>query len=191
LVEGCTEPRYARGWCSTHYHRWKRHGDPLAPAQPRGLSNEGRFWAKVRKTDDCWVWIASRLPDGYGCFWNGEYRPSGAPHITRAHRWAYQQFVGPIAEELEVCHTCDNPACVRPAHLFLGTHYDNMADSSAKGRQGVNKRQRNGRAKVTAEQVAEIRSRSTGRHGEQTELAREYGITQATVSKIIKRQIWA
>jgi hypothetical protein len=90
---------------------------------------------------------------------------------------------------MEVCHTCDNPPCVNPDHLFLGTHGDNMRDSSVKGRQG-HPGEQNGRAVLTAAQVADIRARATGAYGELSALAREYGVGTGTMSKILKRQTW-
>lgn len=88
---------------------------------------ELRFWVKVDTSGDCWLWMSQRGDFGYGRFWNGEYQ-------EQAHRWAYRTFVGPIPDGLWVLHHCDTPACVRPSHLFLGTHLDNMADMTAKGR---------------------------------------------------------
>lgn len=86
-----------------------------------------RFWAKVNKTDSCWLWTANTSPQGYGS-WGCNKRS------LRAHRVAYYLHNGPIAAGLSVCHRCDTPACVNPAHLFLGTHTDNMRDSLKKGR---------------------------------------------------------
>lgn len=184
----------ARGWCVRHYGRWRNHGDPLG-GSPRGLSTDERFFKKVMKRPDgCWEWVASRLPDGYGCFWDGTYRRTTPKYVTRmvrAHRWSYERFVGPIPARREVCHRCDRPWCVNPGHLFLGTHHDNMGDSALKGRQGVNRRQRNGRAKLTEVQVAHIRDNATGRYGEISDLARQYGVGSGTMSKILKGQTWA
>lgn len=87
-----------------------------------------RFWNKVYKTDSCWLWIGSRLPTGYGTFRVGK-------KVKRAHRVSWELHNGPIIDgSLLVCHTCDNPMCVNPDHLFLGTNLDNMRDRNAKGR---------------------------------------------------------
>lgn len=80
-----------------------------------------RFWSKVTKTDGCWVWAASRGRQGYGHFdLDGK--------IEKAHRVAYQLVLGPIPDGAFILHSCDNPPCVNPAHLRVGTHVDNMRD---------------------------------------------------------------
>lgn len=100
---------------------------------PKNASLDERWREKVQLAglDDCWEWTASRDQDGYGRF---QYPgPDGQIHI-RAHRWTYLRFVGPIPDAMEVCHSCDNPPCVNPAHLWLGTNIDNDADKRRKGR---------------------------------------------------------
>jgi hypothetical protein len=93
----------------------------------RAEATPDRFWAKVNKTNGCWPWTASCNSEGYGKFWNGK-------KLVLATRWLWESMHGQIPPRLLVCHTCDNPLCVRPDHLFLGTHQDNSQDSIAKGR---------------------------------------------------------
>lgn len=90
-------------------------------------STEARFWAKVDKTGDCWVWTAATNPKGYGQFY--------VEGMRLAHRVSWILAHGPIPDDLCVLHRCDHPPCVNPAHLFLGTYADNNHDRDAKGRQ--------------------------------------------------------
>lgn len=92
-----------------------------------------RFWNKVEKTDGCWLWTASKNRQGYGYF-----RFDGK--MMKAHRMAWLLVHGEIPEGMLVCHTCDNPSCVNPEHLWLGTNQDNQNDMNAKGRHGFTKR---------------------------------------------------
>lgn len=133
--------------------------------------------------EGCWLWTAHCTPDGYGQFWNGEHLSSGGPSMVLAHRWAYEHFVGPIPAGHGVLHHCDVPPCVNPRDLFTGTQADNVADCVAKGRR--NNRPRLGAMKLTDDEVAEIRRRYTGARGEQTVLAREFGVSQAHVSQLV------
>lgn len=127
-IPDCKRPRWARDWCGTHYRRWQRYGDPLAlrTPTPGSLTVEERFWAKVVKTSDCWVWSGSITEDGYGLFTTSRGRG------MVAHRFAYQLHHGEISKEMELDHVCHNRdlnckagkecphrRCVNPDHLDL------------------------------------------------------------------------
>lgn len=88
---------------------------------------EERFWSLVDRSGECWVWVGSRFSNGYG-----QFRIGG--RSVGAHRVAWELTNGPIPNGLHICHHCDNPPCVRPSHLFAGTHSVNMQDAMNKGR---------------------------------------------------------
>lgn len=136
----------------------------------------------TRGLGPCWLWMGGVTHNGYGRFkFEGKTR--------RAHRYSFVQHRGEIPRGYDVLHSCDTPSCVNPDHLFLGTHQDNMIDRSAKGRQS--RGERNGSSKLTADQVAKIRSRYVrGRGGGSFALAREYGITRTHLGFIVNRKNW-
>jgi hypothetical protein len=106
-------------------------GRQLRTYRGRPITQEGevaRFWESVAKAEGCWEWTALLKRNGYGSF----YRNRGVK--VAAHRYSWELHHGPVPDGLFVCHRCDNPKCVRPDHLFLGTHRDNMDDMWAKGR---------------------------------------------------------
>ena len=156
--------------------------------RPRKLRPvQERFEEKFRQAsrDECWNWHASRDRDGYGHF-----------DKTRAHRVSYQLYVGPIPDGMAVCHRCDNPSCVNPAHLFLGTLAENNADRNRKGRQsrGIDHATIRSRActtkKLSDDQVREIRRRySSGAPGcRSVDLAREFGVSYVHIIHIAQRK---
>ena len=126
-VEGCDDlAAGGHGWCSKHWKRVKRHGDPLVTLKNRSPDLAERLASRVIKTTGCWQWLGATHA-GYGVF--GFNR-----QMMRAHRVSYELYVGPIPPGLSVLHRCDNPPCTNPDHLFVGTQLDNMRDMCAKGR---------------------------------------------------------
>ncbi len=143
----------------------------------RGTKAWDRFWSKVKRGPECWEWQAG-CSNGYG-----KLRFKGLSY--RAHRVSYAMG-HEIPEGLCVLHTCDNPPCVRPSHLFLGTQADNAADRVNKGRQAGAPGTYNGRAKLTEGQVKAIRCDSRTQRG----IAKAYGISHAQVGNIKQRKCW-
>lgn len=148
---------------------------------------EDRFWAKVEKrgADECWEWTGA-LANGYGRFRIGS-QTDGSRRLENAHRIAFELVNGPIPSDHLVCHRCDNPLCCNPAHLFTGTHADNSADMVAKDR-GYRPRftrDAHPNRKLTEAQVARIKRQYAGRYGEQSALAREFGVSPTLIRQLV------
>ena len=127
---GCHEPLIAAGLCNKHYKRLRQHGDAALTFNRSETAIAQRFWAKVDASGDCWEWTGQRHRTGHGVF----TVPGGTPRQQQAHRVSWEMHNGPIPEGMNVCHKCDNPPCIRPEHLFLGSQLDNLRDMIAKGR---------------------------------------------------------
>lgn len=130
-------------------------------------------------TTQCWNWKLSKNNKGYGLA-----RVDGK--LMTAHRLSYVVYVDQIPDGLHVLHTCDNPACCNPIHLFVGTASDNAADRSSKGRSAVVSGSANGRAKLTEKDVIAIRTDSRSN----TDVAKHYGVCRTTVARIRAHKLW-
>ena len=186
---GKPKPRAAVAFCSPACYHANHRSRPAAE----------RFWEKVERSDGCWEWTGYIDPTGAGKFGADPYRP------TSAYRYSWTLHYGPIPTGLYVCHKCDNRACVRPDHLFLGTALDNQRDSITKGRHfdlGAWNRAHperrhhlppmrgdaNPSAKLTAAKVAAIRAAWPGES--QPVLARRYGVSQSVIWSVVHHKTW-
>jgi hypothetical protein len=140
-----------------------------------------RLMRKVVKTDSCWNWTARKTPQGYG-----RINVEGVNKL--AHRVAYELLVGPVGS-LHVLHRCDNPSCVNPAHLWLGTNADNVADKVSKGRAPAAIGAANPKSKLQDADVLAIRE-AVARGIKQSALAVRYGVTPTQISTIAHRKQW-
>ena len=136
----------------------------------------------------CWLWERGTTPKGYGSIQRRDYN-------GYAHRFSYLRFKGEIPDGMLVCHTCDNPYCVNPDHLWLGTHRDNSHDSLNKGRNAAVVSpetqpfgERHGLAVLTEEKVINIRKL----YGQYTydQLAEQFGCSPATICQVVRRVTW-
>lgn len=148
-----------------------------------------RFWSKVKKGDNCWEWQAGKNQQGYGRFHRLTGEKVGARLCSKmdgAHRVAWELDNGPIPEGLIICHRCDNPGCVNPGHLYLGTYAENSRDVSIRGRI---KGEKNPNAKLTLEDVAMIRK--LAKKGiRQQDIADGFKISSGHVSSIVCHKLW-
>lgn len=182
-IPDCERQSAARGWCQYHYNNWYRTGSPILPPQPLPLE---RYWSLVDTSagpDACWPWTG-HLRYGYG-----QIRVGGGRQVA-AHRWGYEQRVGPIPDGHGVLHKCDNPPCQNDRHWFTGTHADNMADKMEKGRQRNAVGEAHPRAQLTVDQVREMRRTYAAGGVKYTDLARQFGVSKSLVGQVVNRTIW-
>lgn len=145
------------------------------------------FWDRLAKqSGGCWEYQGCRNKSGYG-----RLQPPGQSKTVLAHRYAYELTYGPIPDGLFICHACDNPSCCNPAHLRPGTNSDNVQDAMQRGRRRLDwpgpvlRGEKNPSAKLTDAQTEEIRAKKTSGKYLQRDLAREYGVSEATISMIV------
>lgn len=176
----------ARKFCSAECRVAGMRGKKRSTYGKAKVSVNDRFWSKVSRcdTDECWPWIGAKDVSGYG-YLAGTRREKAA----KAHRLSYLLHYGEIPKGLCVCHKCDNPSCVNPSHLFLGTLADNNADKLSKGRLVVPYGEAHPKSKLTLEDIKSIMSlRAAGLT--QTQIAKQFGIAQPHVCAILLKKIW-
>lgn len=137
-------------------------------------SDRCRFMAYVEKTNSCWIWNGTRNRRGYGKLSFKDNRSAIASRVS------YELFKGPLQDNLYVCHSCDNPPCVNPDHLWHGTHMENTIDMIDKGRQ---------HSKITPSIVMKLRNLYDQGYSN-GKLAEMFGLTTGTISNIIYRKSW-
>lgn len=141
------------------------------PLTPMAVRN---FMQNVRITENgCWEWTAAVFPNGYGRFKHGT--------IQYAHRFSYYIFKGDLCEGMEVCHTCDNPGCVNPAHLWQGTKSENLRDAAMKGRTNT--------VQLTPDDVRRIRNMRNLKYSI-SDIASRFGVTTTIIYNIVNRRTW-
>lgn len=158
----------------------------------RKIDVEERFLKYTQKTESCWLWTAYKDAKGYGHLQVGR-------KFERAYRVSWMLYRGAIPDGVCVCHTCDNPACVNPDHLWLGTKSQNALDMHTKGRQykgpyppkhtSGTRGEQHPNAKLTAEKVRAIRDEATQGFSYR-QLAEKYGVTVPNIGYIIRRKAW-
>ncbi len=166
-------------------------GRPKIPIDEQLAGLPQRFWAKVdiRGHQECWLWQACLNKKGYG-----KIGVLGRTEI--APRIAWKLTHGEIPDRMLICHSCDNPRCVNPGHLFVGTHLDNSLDMMRKKRHGTFIKpgyapagERHGRVKLTASQVSEIRG-APARYGVVKGFTRRFGVSRSLILQIRKGLVW-
>lgn len=160
-----------------------RKGEPLRFLKGHNTgvghkSLQDRLTPYIRKEKGCWLWTGA-VRARYGAI-------TIAGKVRRAHRVSYEAHIGPIADGLIVLHSCDNPLCVNPKHLSLGTHQDNSDDKVSKGRQA--RGQTNGSAKLTEDAVRLIR-RYAGTRSYQS-IANDFGVHKSSITDILNNRTW-
>lgn len=197
IGDGCCRDAVARGMCLMHYKRWRKHGDPnkeYIPYNKSPISDRLSSKYTVNSYTGCWEWTGAIDNKGYGIIHT--YGNSKG----RAHRVSWEITHGEINNNLCVCHSCDNPKCINPDHLFLGTIADNNRDMAAKGRNRwsdaflTSKKkspqgERHGMSKLNTRDVIKIRN--CFENGvTMKELAILYDVGHSHICSIVRRKSW-
>lgn len=193
-LEDCNRDSEKVGLCHSHYQRFSRNGKDFDKSPIKEMTILGRFKHKmgIKNQNSCIEYMGEKSSDGYGKFYTSK------KIYTMAHRMAYELFIGNIPKGMLVCHKCDNPSCINPEHLWLGTHHDNMQDMADKGRhpnkKGIplsidNKGSKHVLAKLNEDSVKNIKIKlANGIKG--SVLAREYNVVDQTIYEIKNGRNW-
>lgn len=190
-IKGCESQVAYLGMCHLHWKRTRLYGSPFAlkshSGLMKGLSAIERFNRQHKKgsgPNDCWIWTACVDKDGYGRF-RGTV---GTAIYNTAHRFSWAYHTGEVIQPgMMVCHSCDNPRCVSPAHLWLGVASENVHDMDLKNRRNAKIGENAARAVLTEEQVLKILADCRP----YTQIAGEFGVTTMTISDIKCRRSWS
>lgn len=182
---GCDRKHRRNGYCDSHDAQSKRQGElsALRPVARSWQDYVDRFWSQVEKTDECWTWTGYTNEAGYGRL--GRFGEIGLILSNRLAWWIQTGQEPP--DDKMVCHSCDNPPCVRPDHLWLGDANANIQDMVEKGRSC--KGEKHFKAKLTDNDVIDIRSlRSFG--ASISDLAEAYLVAGRTIDAVVRRYTW-
>lgn len=165
----------------------QKYCSPTCYYEARSKPLHEKFWSRVQKTNSCWLWEGRLTKAGYG-----QISHRGTPIYT--HRLSWEIHKGSIPKKMEVCHHCDNPACVNPDHLFIGSHRDNMHDMLSKNRGSTagladQRGEKHPGAKITEDIVRAIRQRLRSKESHSS-IAKDLGISRPTVTAINCGRLW-
>lgn len=182
-IDHCSEKILALKLCNKHYLRFKR-GSDINKKSSYEMSLKERLlsFCVIDEKTKCWNWSGSKNRKGYGAL-------SIKNKHSIAHRESYKVFKGKIPNGMHVCHSCDNPSCINPDHLWLGTNKDNNNDKMEKGRFKPNYGNNNGNSKLTKNDVIEIKQKINQGY-DLVEISKQYNVTPENIYSIKNNKTW-